>query len=90
VRCARRRSGGARTNGGSRRRCPRRAVAPILGAGVREREVYFPAGADWRDVVTGETHAGGSRVSVPAPPHRIPALARAGAPDTGAAWSELR
>ncbi|MFD5321372.1 TIM-barrel domain-containing protein [Streptomyces sp. NPDC127098] len=64
-------------------------VAPVLGPGVRERAVYLPAGADWRDVATGRTHPGGTTVTVPAPLRRIPVFAREGAADTGAAWQEV-
>ncbi|WP_243388772.1 TIM-barrel domain-containing protein [Bifidobacterium simiarum] len=55
-------------------------VAPVTTAGATEREVYLPGGPDvgWTDVRTGETHAGGSTVSVPAPIDEIPVFARDG------------
>ena len=34
-------------------------VAPVVTEGAREREVYLPAGADWRDAWTGAPVAGG-------------------------------
>ena len=42
-------------------------VAPVVEPGVMERDVRLPAGADWRDGWTGEVHAGGQTVTVPAP-----------------------
>ncbi|SDP61677.1 alpha-D-xyloside xylohydrolase [Klenkia soli] len=53
-------------------------VAPVLAAGVRERSVYLPAGADWVDAWDGTEHAGGTTVTVAAPLDRIPVLLRAG------------
>lgn len=53
-------------------------VAPILEAGARERRVYLPAGADWRDSATGTVHEGGQTVLVPAPLESIPVLVRDG------------
>ncbi|WP_277971372.1 glycoside hydrolase family 31 protein [Sphingomonas echinoides] len=53
-------------------------VAPILAAGVTERDVWLPAG-DWVDAWTGEARAGGETVPCPAPSHRIPVFVRAGA-----------
>jgi alpha-D-xyloside xylohydrolase len=53
-------------------------VAPVLAAGLREREVYLPAGADWVDAWDGTEHAGGQTVVVAAPLDRIPVLVRRG------------
>jgi len=68
-------------------------AAPVLGPGVRERDVQLPAG-DWIDlwrsgawdsaagafVLGGVTmHAGGQAVTVPAPLDELPLLVRAGA-----------
>jgi alpha-glucosidase len=54
-------------------------VAPVVKEGVREREVYFPAGADWIDWWTGESYDGGKSKVVKAPVDRLPLFIRAGA-----------
>lgn len=46
-------------------------VCPVLEANVREREVYFPAGADWM-AEDGTLYKGGTTATVPAPIERIP------------------
>jgi alpha-D-xyloside xylohydrolase len=51
-------------------------VAPVLGAGQMEREVYLPAGQDWTNAWTGETFDGGQTISVDAPIERIPVFTR--------------
>ena len=48
-------------------------VAPVLAPGLRERQVYVPAGT-WRNVDTGETISGGQIITVPAPIELIPVL----------------
>jgi alpha-D-xyloside xylohydrolase len=53
-------------------------VAPVTAGGVRERKVYLPAGADWRDAWTGTRHAGGAEVTAAAPLDRIPVFVRNG------------
>ncbi len=62
-------------------------VAPILELGARERTVYLPAGARWRDAWTGDAHEGGATVTVAAPLDRIPVFLRddADVPIAGAA-----
>ena len=50
-------------------------VCPVLEANVREREVYFPAGADWQ-AEDGTLYAGGTKATVPAPIERIPVFRR--------------
>jgi alpha-D-xyloside xylohydrolase len=50
--------------------------APVQEAGARRRQVYFPAGARWRDVETGEEYAGGETKMVEAPFERMPVFAR--------------
>ena len=51
-------------------------VAPVLGPGLRERQVYVPKGT-WRNVDTGEVISGGQTVTVPAPLEVIPVLEKA-------------
>ena len=51
-------------------------VAPVLYAGLRQRDVMLPAGCTWRNVDTGETYAGGQKVTLPAPLDRIPVMER--------------
>ena len=46
-------------------------VAPVLYAGMAEREVYLPAGK-WKNIATGEELAGGQKVTVAAPLEVIP------------------
>lgn len=47
-------------------------VAPISELGARARNVYLPAGRDWRHAVHGETYTGGSWYEVDAPLEWIP------------------
>jgi alpha-D-xyloside xylohydrolase len=57
-------------------------VAPVLEQGVQSRRIYLPAdvGAGsprpWFDAWTGEAHAGGATLTVPAPLARIPVFVR--------------
>jgi len=53
-------------------------VAPVVTEGAREREVYLPAGAEWRDDWTGDPAAGGRWVTAAAPLERIPVYLREG------------
>ena len=46
-------------------------VAPVLYAGMAERDVYLPAGK-WKNMATGEELAGGQKVTVAAPLEVIP------------------
>ncbi|MDR3341264.1 MAG: glycoside hydrolase family 31 protein [Treponema sp.] len=57
---------------------PNYLVAPILYAGLGERQVYLPAGSSWTDCWTGEKHAGGKYVTAAAPLERIPVFSRDG------------
>ena len=52
-------------------------VAPVVSPGVTEASVYLPAGG-WIDWWTGDCYAGGQRVTVAAPPERIPLFVRVG------------
>lgn len=54
-------------------------IAPILYAGMRERDVYLPAGAEWKNLWTGETAVGGQPITVSAPLEQIPVFVRVGA-----------
>ena len=53
-------------------------VAPVMEAGVQEREVYLPAGTAWTDAYTKKTYDGGQYVTVPAPVDVIPVFIRDG------------
>jgi alpha-glucosidase len=59
-------------------------VAPVLAAGLTDRCVHLPAGADWTHLWTGTTWYGGTRVTVPAPIGRPPVLFR-----EGSVWQAL-
>ncbi len=52
-------------------------VAPILYAGVREREVYLPEG-EWKNINDGKCYAGGQTICADAPYEAIPVFVRAG------------
>lgn len=52
-------------------------VAPVLAHGVRQREVYLPAGTTWRDAWTGQVYEGGQRLLAPAPLSSLPLYTRA-------------
>eukprot|EP01051_Picozoa_sp_SAG22_P006270 SAG22_NODE_404_length_11005_cov_8.751788_7_plen_337_part_00 len=47
-------------------------AAPVLVAGARSRQVYFPAGASWRHHFTNKTYAGGETADVEAPLDHFP------------------
>ena len=51
-------------------------VAPVVTERARERDVYLPAGADWRDAWTGAPAAGGQWVTAAAPLELIPVYVR--------------
>ena len=51
-------------------------VAPVVVAGARERVVYLPAGARWRDAWTGEPRTAGEAHVAAAPLDRIPVYLR--------------
>ncbi len=51
-------------------------VAPVLEAGVRQRDVYLPHGANWRDARDGQVHAGGQWVKADAPLASMPVFER--------------
>jgi alpha-D-xyloside xylohydrolase len=51
-------------------------VAPVLAPNATSRRVYLPAGAQWTNLHTGETTAGGRWVEVAAPIEVIPVFTR--------------
>lgn len=57
-------------------------VAPVTEPGVRRRDVYLPAGQDWREIHCGTRYEGGQVVSAAAPYEYIPVFVRVGS-DTG-------
>jgi alpha-glucosidase len=52
-------------------------IAPVLREGVREREVYLPAG-EWFDFWTGRAYAGGKGHRLPVTLESIPVFVRGG------------
>lgn len=54
-------------------------IAPITRAGQTQRDVYLPAGVDWRNAWTGTILTGGQTVRVDAPLEMIPVFVRDGA-----------
>ena len=54
-------------------------VAPIVKEGMRHRDLYLPAGANWINWWTGERLEGGKQHRVEAPLDRLPLFVRAGA-----------
>ena len=62
-------------------------VAPVMEPGVRSRPVYLPGGTEWRELKTGDVHAGGQTVHADAPLDVIPVYVRKAADE---AWSLLR
>ena len=54
-------------------------VAPVMEAGVTQRPIYLPAGAQWTNAWSGEVLAGGQTATVVAPLQTIPLFLRDGA-----------
>jgi alpha-D-xyloside xylohydrolase len=54
-------------------------VAPVMEAGVTQRPVYLPAGANWTNAWTCEVLEGGQTIAVDAPLSIIPLFLRNGA-----------
>ena len=46
--------------------------------GARERTLYLPKGAEWKDAVSGNLYEGGRTVTVDAPLSVIPVFVRDG------------
>jgi alpha-D-xyloside xylohydrolase len=55
---------------------PRYLVAPVTAQNATTRKLYFPAGADWKDVFSGQVTKGGQVLTVAAPLHTIPVYTR--------------
>ena len=53
-------------------------VAPVTDQGVKTREVYLPAGADWYNYWTNKLERGGRTISVDAPIDKLPLFVKAG------------
>jgi alpha-D-xyloside xylohydrolase len=53
-------------------------VAPVTAQGLRERDVYLPAGASWLDAWTGKPVGKDGWVTAAAPLERIPVYLREG------------
>merc|ERR1711974_165436 len=53
-------------------------VSPVLEAGKKEQEVYFPKGSNWYDYYTGEKFEGGQTKTVQLNANTIPTYVRAG------------
>ena len=53
-------------------------VAPIVKDKMNSREVYLPAGTDWVDFWTGETHKGGQTITKQASVDVMPLYVKAG------------
>jgi alpha-D-xyloside xylohydrolase len=53
-------------------------VAPVIEAGVTQREVYLPESTEWYDFWTGKRFKGGQTVIAEAPLERIPLFIKAG------------
>lgn len=51
-------------------------VAPVMEAGVTDRKVYLPEGAEWTEVFTGKKWSGGQTVNAYAPIDIIPVFTR--------------
>ncbi|MFT4143209.1 MAG: glycoside hydrolase family 31 protein [Mobilitalea sp.] len=53
-------------------------VAPVMEEGIRERNVYLPAGVTWVNACTGEELEGGQTIKVAAPLEVIPVFTKKG------------
>ena len=52
-------------------------VAPILAAGVKERRVYLPAGAQWKDCESNKLYDGGQYINVEVTLENMPVFQKA-------------
>lgn len=53
-------------------------IAPILEAGLRERQVYLPEGVNWKHIFTNKVYKGGQWITCAAPIEEIPIFQREG------------
>jgi alpha-glucosidase (family GH31 glycosyl hydrolase) len=53
-------------------------VYPILEAGQKTKEVYFPKGSTWKDYYSGVTYDGGTTHQIPTEQSYIPTFVRVG------------
>jgi len=53
-------------------------VAPVMELGARERTLYLPKGAEWKDAISGKLYEGGQTITVDAPLSVIPVFVRDG------------
>ena len=58
---------------------PSLMVAPVYQYKARSREVYFPAGTGWYDLLSGKFIPGGQTLAVDAPFEKLPLFVREGA-----------
>jgi hypothetical protein len=64
-------------------------VAPVTDHGMKTREVYLPAGAEWYNYWTNERFTGGQTIRVNAPIETIPLFVRRGRSFRLARWSSI-
>lgn len=53
-------------------------VAPVMEAGMKERQVYLPEGTKWVDAYTKQSYEGGQVITTPTPLEVIPVMMREG------------
>jgi alpha-D-xyloside xylohydrolase len=53
-------------------------VAPIMEAGVKEKKIYLPAGATWKEWESGTCYQGGQEICLPVRLDTIPVFLREG------------
>jgi alpha-D-xyloside xylohydrolase len=51
-------------------------VAPVLEYQAKTRKIYFPAGATWKDALTGKVYQGGQTIDYKVDIENIPVFAR--------------
>jgi alpha-D-xyloside xylohydrolase len=53
-------------------------VAPVMEAGMKDRQVYLPGGEDWVDLHSGTIFPGGEAIRVDTPLEKIPMFLKNG------------